>query len=158
MGHRNPQAIVMDSNGHIYAHEHGPKGGDEINIILPGKNYGWPVITRGEEYSGKTISTIESAPGMEPPLINWTPSIAPSGMTWYGNTQFKDWQGDLLLVSLKEQKVRRIDLQNGKALSDTEVLTDIRERMRDIRTGPDGSLYILTDEEQGKLLKISMGE
>lgn len=155
MGHRNPQAIVIDNDGQIYAHEHGPKGGDEINVILPAKNYGWPVITRGVEYNGETISTLQSAPGMELPLVNWTPSIAPGGMTWYSGGDFKSWNGDLLVVSLKEQKVRRIELNNGKVINETQVLADVRERMRDIRTAPDGSLYILTDEQNGKLLRIS---
>lgn len=158
MGHRNPQALVISADGQIYANEHGPKGGDEINLIEPKNNYGWPVVTRGVEYNGDTISDLKNAPGMQLPLVNWTPSIAPGGMAWYGGQQFKNWAGDLLVVSLKEQKVRRIDLENSKVVSDTHVLENIDERMRDIRIGPDGSIYILTDEKRGKLLKVSSTE
>ena len=155
MGHRNPQGVVITDAGLIYANEHGPKGGDEINLVEKGKNYGWPVITKGREYSGAVITELESAPGMELPIVDWTPSIAPGGMAWYDGDEFPGLQGDLIAVSLKQKKVRRIDLEDGQVLSDTVIFPSIDERMRDVRTGPDGAIYILTDEENGKLLKVT---
>ena len=154
-GHRNAQAIVATADGRVYAHEHGPKGGDEINQILPGKNYGWPVITQGIDYNGASITPFKEYPGMEQPLVDWTPSIAPSGMTFYSGNLFPLWQGDLIAVSLKEQYVRRIDLDGARVVSDQRILPEIKARMRDIRTGPDGALYILTDGEDGKLLRVT---
>ena len=146
-GHRNQQAIVVSSDGTVYANEHGPQGGDEINLIQPGNNYGWPVITYGIDYNGAQITPFTQYAGMQQPLVNWTPSIAPSGMT--------EWQGDLYTVSLKQKSVRRVQLANGKLVSDQRVFPKLEVRLRDIRSGPDGALYILTDGKDGKLLRIS---
>lgn len=153
-GHRNPQAIVLTDQGDVYAHEHGPQGGDEINHIQASKNYGWPVLTKGREYSGAVISTLDSAPGMEPPLVNWTPSIAPGGMAFYAGSQFPELQGDLLVASLKQGTIRRIDLEAGNVLSDTQIFPKVSGRMRDIRSGPDGAIYVLV-ASRGELLKIT---
>ena len=157
MGHRNPQAIVLANDGTVYAHEHGPRGGDEVNVIKPGNNYGWPVLTRGREYNGATISTLTEKEGMQLPLVDWTPSIAPSGMTIYYGDEFPAWEGDLLAVSLKQKSVRRIDLDASgiKVRSDTRAFPEVNQRLRDIRTGPDGAIYILTDGDNGKLLRVS---
>jgi glucose/arabinose dehydrogenase len=155
LGHRNQQAISVAPNGKVYAHEHGPEGGDEINVIEKGNNYGWPVITYGNDYDGASITPYTEYAGMQQPFVDWTPSIAPAGMTYYTGDQFPEWQGDLFAVSLKQKSVRRIDLENGKVISDTPIFPELDQRMRDIRTGPDGVLYVLTDGNNGKLLRIS---
>jgi glucose/arabinose dehydrogenase len=155
IGHRNMQAIVVAPDGSVYSNEHGPQGGDEINIIRPGMNYGWPVITQGIDYNFASISPYKEYPGMLQPLVDWTPSIAPAGMTYYTGSQFPQWQGDLFVVSLAEKSVRRIDLNEGLVVSDQRIFKELDQRMRDIRTGPDGAIYILTDGEEGKLLKVS---
>ena len=155
MGHRNEQAILVTNDGVVYENEHGPKGGDEINVIKAGQNYGWPIITRGVDYNGAQITPFTEYEGMQQPFVDWTPSIAPSGMTYYDGNLFPEWKGDLFTVSLSQQSVRRVDLENGVAVSDERVFTELNQRMRDIRTGPDGAIYILTDGENGKLLRIS---
>lgn len=155
MGHRNPQALLITPDGLVFSHEHGPQGGDEINLVKAKQNYGWPVVTRGREYNDDIISELDNAPGMTLPIVDWTPSIAPSGMTYYQGQEFPEWQGDLLAVSLKQNRVRRIDLENGQVISDQAIWPSIDQSMRDIRTGPDGAIYILTDEEDGKILRIS---
>lgn len=155
MGHRNMQAIVAAPDGTIFNNEHGPQGGDEVNIIQPGLNYGWPVITRGIDYNFASITPFTEYPGMQQPLVDWTPSIAPAGMTYYSGSQFPQWQGDLFAVSLAQKSVRRIDLEQNKVVSDQRIFPELDQRMRDIRTGPDGALYVLTDGKEGKLLRIS---
>jgi len=154
-GHRNMQAILVTPDGTIYENEHGPKGGDEINVIRSGLNYGWPVATYGIDYNGASITPFTRHPGMKQPLVNWTPSIAPSGMTYYQGKQFPQWQGNLFAVSLAQGSVRRINLDGEKVVSDQRVFPELDQRLRDIRTGPDGALYILTDGGNGKLLRIS---
>lgn len=158
-GHRNPQGIVVDpATGLVFASEHGARGGDELNLIEPGKNYGWPVITLGVDYSGAKISPYTSYPGMEQPLYHWTPSIAPAGMTLYRGDLFPDWRGDIFLTSLVYAHVERVDM-DGLKVRGTEVLFDeIDARIRDIRTGPDGALYILSeanDETGGKIWRVT---
>lgn len=154
-GHRNPQAILVSpADGSIFQHEHGPRGGDELNRIVAGRNYGWPVITYGRDYSGARISPFEAYPGMEQPLLHWTPSIAPAGMTLYDGTLFPEWRGDLFVAALAERSIRRIDLDNGTVVGQEVLFDDLGERMRDIRTGPDGALYVLTDSANGRVLRI----
>nr|WHW29600.1 putative PQQ-dependent sugar dehydrogenase [uncultured bacterium] len=155
LGHRNQQALLVSPRGVVFEHEHGPRGGDEINIIEPGLNYGWPVITRGVDYNGAGITPYTEYDGMQQPYVDWTPSIAPAGMTYYEGTMFPEWQGDLFVVSLAQKSVRHIDLQQGKFVSDNRIFPELDRRMRDIRTGPDGALYILTDGENGNLLRVS---
>ena len=155
MGHRNMQAIVAAPDGTIFNNEHGPQGGDEVNIIQPGLNYGWPVITRGIDYNFASITPFTQYPGMQQPLVDWTPSIAPAGMTYYTGNQFPEWQGDLFAVSLAQKSVRHIDLDQNRVVSEQRIFPELDQRMRDIRTGPDGALYILTDGKEGKLLRIS---
>ncbi|MBS4700810.1 PQQ-dependent sugar dehydrogenase [Aeromonas media] len=156
LGHRNMQgAALRPVSQQFWAHEHGPQGGDEVNLILPGHNYGWPVVTFGEEYGGGKIGVGQSAPGMTPPLWVWVPSIAPSGMTFYQGALFKEWQGDLLVGALRGQALLRLRLAGDKIISEERLLTDLGERIRTIREGADGALYLLTDSGKGRLLKLT---
>ncbi|GIU68121.1 PQQ-dependent sugar dehydrogenase [Candidatus Phycosocius spiralis] len=155
-GHRNVQGIARDpATGTLYANEHGPKGGDEVNVIQPGKNYGWPVITYGVDYSGAPISLENKKAGMEQPLVYWVPSIAPSSMVFYTGDLFKAWKGDLLVTALAGQHIRRIDLEAGTVMGQESLLTERQERYRDIIQAPDGSLIVLTDDPEGKVLRLT---
>lgn len=163
-GHRNAQAILYDpETDRIISHEHGPRGGDEVNIIEPGVNYGWPITTFGIDYSGAIISPYETYPGMRDPIVVWDPSIAPAGMTLYRGDMFPEWQGDLLIATLQPGNadtasghIRIVDLnENGLPQGQTVILGDLGARMRDIRTAPDGSLYVLTDANNGSVIRLS---
>lgn len=157
-GHRNVQGIAFDSaTNTLYEHEHGPKGGDEINIIAPGKNYGWPVITYGVDYSGAPISLKNKQEGMEQPITYWVPSIAPSGMVFYTGDMFPAWKGDLIVTALAGQHVRRVNLERGVVASQETYLTDRGERYRQIVQASDGSLLVLTDDDNGKVLRLTPG-
>ena len=155
-GHRNPQGMVFDPvTGHILIHEHGAKGGDEVNILSPGANYGWPVITYGTDYDGSKIGTGTAAPGMKQPEIYWDPSIAPSGMAVYTGKLFPDWQGDLFVGALAGQHLRRLERDSDGTIVSQEVLLKNRiGRIRDVRQGLDGALYLLTDEAKGALFRL----
>ncbi len=154
-GHRSPQGLVLDdATGIVYMHEHGAQGGDELNAILPALNYGWPAATKGINYSGAYVSPLQSAPGIEEPLTYWVPSIAPSGLAIYDGAAFPQWQGDLFVGALVDQEVRHLRIESGKVVSEVAVFTEIGARIRDIRVGPDGFLYILTDSESGKVLRV----
>ncbi len=155
-GHRNPQGIVFDpETGLVWSHEHGPRGGDELNLIRAGENYGWPVATHGVDYSGAKVTPYTSRPGMVDPKIDWTPSIAPAGMSQYRGALFAGWEGDLLVASLVERSIRRIQLDNDQVISDEIVPLDIDRRLREIQVGPDGALYILTDHADGQVLRVT---
>ncbi len=153
-GHRNPQGAAINPwSGKLWTHEHGPQGGDEINIPQAGRNYGWPVITYGEQYGGGKIGEgITSKDGMEQPLHYWVPSIAPSGMAFYNAAHFPQWQGNLFVGSLKFGQLVRLQLNGDKIVS--EQRWDIGRRVRDVRQGPDGYLYLLTDESDGQILRV----
>lgn len=153
-GHRNLQGAAINPwSGKLWTHEHGPQGGDEINIPLPGRNYGWPVITYGEQYGGGKIGEgITHKDGMEQPIHYWVPSIAPSGMAFYNATRFPQWQGNLFVGSLKFGQLVRLQLDGEKVVS--EQRWDIGRRVRDVRLGPDGYLYLLTDESDGQILRV----
>jgi len=152
-GHRNAQGITIDPETKtVYSNEHGSRGGDELNIIERGKNYGWPEVTYSNEYWGPKISEVTSRADVQDPLIVWTPSKAPSGLAFYTGDIFPEWRGDLFSGALKYQHVRRIDLEQGKVVKQRTL--DIGARVRDVRQGPDGYLYVLTDEADGKLLRI----
>ena len=154
-GHRNVQGIaVHPSTGELWAHEHGPMGGDEINLLRAGANYGWPLVTFGKDYSGATISDRTAAPGTEQPLLNWTPSIAPSGMAFYPGGAFERWAGNLFVGSLKFMHVRRLVLDGEQVIAQEELLRENRERIRDVRVGPDGLVYVLTDEREGRVIRL----
>lgn len=155
-GHRSPQGLAVDSaTGLIYQSEHGPKGGDEINLITAGNNYGWPIVSYGLDYSGAYISPYTQRKGITDPLLNWTPSTATSGLAVYRGSAFADWQGDLLAGGLVEKSLRRVDMENGKVVGQEILLREVDERIRDVRIGPDGLIYVLTDSADGKLLRLS---
>ncbi|WP_421784846.1 PQQ-dependent sugar dehydrogenase [Hyphobacterium sp.] len=161
-GHRNPQGLLYDAeSGRIYQHEHGPRGGDEINIIEPGINYGWPIATYGVDYSGAIISPYETYEGTRQPLLYWDRSIAPAGMTLHRGTMFPEWNGDLLIAALRpgdaetqSGHLRVVDLdEDGQPAGQSVYLGERGQRVRDVRTAPDGSVYVLTD--QGAVLRLS---
>ena len=146
-GHRNPQSLtVHPETGEIWETEHGPRGGDEINIIEPGKNYGWPVITYGINYNGTQITEEVSKPGMEQPLHYWVPSIAPSGMAFITGDNYPGWEGDLLVGSLKFMRVQHVDLDGKEVIGENKVLNNFG-RVRDLRMGPDGWVYASVEGE-----------
>ena len=155
-GHRNVQGIVYDAeNDRVYTNEHGPRGGDELNLTEKGKNYGWPVATYGIDYSGARISPYTEREGTEQPLTYWVPSIAPSGMAIYYGDKFPQWQGDLFVSALMPGDVRRIDVQEfGLGLEET-LFAELEERIRQIAAGPDGYLYLLTDNTDGRVLRVT---
>lgn len=156
-GHRNPQGLVFDAeNDVIYEHEHGPRGGDEVNILKAGANYGWPVITYGIDYSGAIISPFTEREGMEQPVVHYTPSIAASGFALYHGDKFPEWEGDLFVGALAGQHVRRIDVAaDGSFGEQTELFTELGKRIRDVRAGPDGFLYVLTDRDDASVYRVS---
>ena len=155
-GHRNQLSIVVDRNsGKIYQTEHGPRGGDELNLIEAGHNYGWPIATYGIDYSGARISPYTEYDGTKQPLVQWTPSIGPSGMTIYQGSQFPDWQGDIFVTSLIFNKIIHIEMENGMPGQQSDMFSEIDDRLRDIRTGDDGALYILSEGDNGKLWRVS---
>ena len=154
-GHRNPQGATIGPDGKLWMHEHGPQGGDEINLPQPGRNYGWPVITYGENYGGGKIGEGTTRAGMEQPLHQWTPSIAPSGMAFLTSTRYgRAWQGSLFVGSLKFGTLHRLEMVGGKVQKEERLLQGNGERIRDVRQGPDGLLYLLTDSPQGRLLRL----
>ncbi|ASJ70702.1 Soluble aldose sugar dehydrogenase YliI [Granulosicoccus antarcticus IMCC3135] len=155
-GHRNPQAIVVHPDtGKVLSHEHGPAGGDEVNRMEPGLNYGWPIATYGDDYSGAAISPFTHYPGTEQPLLHWTPSIAPAGMAIGHGDAFPALQGDWLVAALKAREVRRVHINEDQSLTQQSLLTELGKRLRDIRVASDGTLYILTDSSEGKVLHVT---
>ena len=152
-GHRNPQGMVV-VNGVPYAHEHGSRGGDELNRIEPGANYGWPLTTGGIDYTYARITPFRSLPGIQPPLLEWTPSIAPAGLTWYDGALFPAWRGSLLVAALKERSVRRVPLVGGTPGPQDILFQELGERIRDVRAGPEGAIYLLTDSPTGRVLRV----
>jgi aldose sugar dehydrogenase len=155
-GHRNAQgAAIEPATGLLWTVEHGAQGGDEINRPEAGRNYGWPVITYGKDYDDSKIGEGTAKAGMEQPLHYWDPSIAPSGLAFYEGAMFPQWKGDLLVGALKGQKLVRLDVENGKIVGEEAMLTDLGERIRDVRVGPDGAVYLLTDNPQGRVLRVT---
>lgn len=156
-GHRNVQgAAIHPDTGELWTIEHGPQGGDEVNIPKAGKNYGWPTITYGEDYGGGEIGIGTHKEGMEQPYYYWLPSIATAGSIFYTGDQFKHWQRDLLVTALRGQMIARLDLEEGRMIHEERLFDgDIDFRIRDIEQGPDGMLYILSDEDNGRLIKLS---
>ncbi|WP_374302938.1 PQQ-dependent sugar dehydrogenase [Ferrovibrio sp.] len=158
-GHRNIQGMARHpqtgpQSGRVWLHEHGARGGDEINIPERGRNYGWPVITHGVDYSGAKIGIGSEAPGMEQPLLHWTPSIAPSGMAFYGGSRIPAWRGNLFVGSLNSFLLMRVVLDGTRVVKQERLLAGLDERIRDVRDGPDGYLYIATDNADGRILRI----
>lgn len=153
-GHRNPQGLVINpTTGVIWEHEHGPQGGDELNIVEKGKNYGWPLITYGIDYDDSIISKDTARTGLEQPVLYWKPSIAPCGMAFVTSDKFKDWKGDLLVGSLKFNYLQHLVIKDNKVIK-KEIIFEKIGRVRDIRQGPDGNIYVVV-EDSGSILKIS---
>ncbi|WP_100643834.1 PQQ-dependent sugar dehydrogenase [Alteromonas facilis] len=155
LGHRNAQGLEVDSTSNlIYLNEHGPAGGDEINILRAGQNYGWPVVTQGKDYSGANITPFDDYPGMRAPIVNWTPSIAPSSMTVVHGDLYSALEGDLLVTSLAAKRLYWVRIVNQKSVFAMPVVDDLQQRLRDIHMGLDGAVYILTDGPEASILKM----
>ncbi len=154
-GHRSPQGLLIMDDGTVYMNEHGPAGGDEINLIEVGKNYGWPVIGYGLDYTGARVSPFTEMEGMEQPLKYWVPSIAPANMDLYTGDLFPAWQGDFLIAGLVPGDVRRIDREGGEIVGEEILFADLESRIRAVQMAPDGSLYLLTDGAGGKVLRVT---
>jgi glucose/arabinose dehydrogenase len=164
IGHRSPQGLAeQPDTGAIWEHEHGPLGGDEINVLVAGANYGWPLVSYGTDYDGTQITETGATAqaGLEPPLVYWVPSIAPSGLAFYTGDVFAAWQGNALVGSMMRGRVRgsghlqRLTFEGGKAITREPLLLELRQRIRDVVQGPDGLIYVLTDENPGVLLRLS---
>jgi aldose sugar dehydrogenase len=154
-GHRNPLGLIRDPrNGAIWLHEMGPRGGDEMNLITPGSNYGWPRATWGIDYDGTIISADQQAEGVTDPVVIWNPSISPSGLALYQGDAFPDWSGDFFLGALSARHLRRVRIRDGVPLLQEILLHDRETRIRDVREGPDGFLYLLTDLEDGEVWRL----
>jgi glucose/arabinose dehydrogenase len=156
-GLRNAQGLAFNpADGKLWEQEHGPQGGDEINIIEKGKNYGWPKVSYGRNYDGTPVGTGKSRmPGMQDPVWHWTPSIAPSGMAFYTGELFPGWKGSLVNGALKFELLSRLTLKGDSAVKEERLLQGLRERIRDVRQGPDGALYLLTDNGAGRILRVT---
>jgi glucose/arabinose dehydrogenase len=155
-GNRNVQGAALDAKGRLWEVEHGPQGGDELNQIQMGRDYGWPTISYGEEYSGKSINdNLSQAPEMEQPQYYWDPVIGPSGMIFHSGRMFPEYKGNILVGGLRVQSLVRLVMDGDKVVGEERLLTDRKERIRDVVEGPDGAIYLLTDDVDGKLLKVT---
>jgi len=155
VGHRNPQGAAINPNsGKLWINEHGARGGDELNVILPGYNYGWPIISYGIHYSGSKIGIGTHKSGMEQPIYYWDPSIAPSGLTFYTGNVFSKWRGNAFIGALKSRFLVRLTLNGEKVISEEHILRSLNERIRSVVNGPDGCIYLLVDNDPGKIFKI----
>ena len=156
LGHRNPLGLaVHPESGLVFQNENGPQGGDEINVLKPGANYGWPIVSQGRDYSGRYYPAHHERPGFEPPFIQWNPAVALSGMTFYTGDKFPKWKGHIFVGSLSYAHLERVPLnERGEPRSREWMLVDLKQRIRDVRQGPDGLLYVLTDHAYGALLRI----
>ena len=155
VGHRNIQAAAFDGSGQLWEIEHGTRGGDELNRIEKGKNYGWAEVGYGVEYSGSPLPGPTARAGTEQPVYYWDAVIAPSGAQFYTGDAFPAWRGNLFIGALKEQRLVRLSIQNGRVTGEEHLLADRRRRIRDVKQGPDGALYVVTDDTSGELWRIS---
>ena len=156
LGHRNIQASAFDAEGRFWEIEHGTRGGDELNLVEKGKNYGWPIVAYGEEYAETRIAgSVTHREGFEQPVYYWDPVIAPSGAQFYSGRAFPAWRGSLFIGALKEKRLVRLTLGNGRVTGEEHLLVDRGQRIRDVREGPDGALYVVTDEDSGELWRIA---
>lgn len=154
-GHRNPQGMAMHpGTGRIWLVEHGPRGGDELNLLKAGANYGWPRATHGIDYSGSTISPSKSLPGMEDPVRVWVPSISPSGLAFYTGDRFPGWKGSVFTGALSDNALIRIELDGDRYVGEERLLVDLLPYIRDVRQGPDGLLYVVTHTDSGGLYRL----
>ena len=155
LGHRNVQAAALNpATGELWTVEHGARGGDEVNIPGKGRNYGWPVISYGVHYSGEKIGEGTRKPGLEQPAFYWDPSVAPSGMAFYTGDKFPAWRGSILVGALAGKLVSRLETNGNKVTGEERMLQNLGERIRDVRQGPDGFIYLLTDSSQGRILRM----
>lgn len=152
LGHRNSQGLAIDKDGELWQSEFGPLGGDEINIIEAGKNYGWPIITYGREYSGEAIGEGYRKSGMQQPIVYYVPSLSPSGISFYEGDKFPRWKGNLFVAALSGQQLRRLVIEDNRVIFQEPLLADLKWRFRHVREGKDGFLYFSTD--QGKLVRM----
>jgi len=156
LGHRNIQSAAFDENGRLWTVEHGARGGDELNLIEKGKNYGWAVVSYGEEYSGEPLAgAVTQKEGYEQPVYYWDPVIAPSGAQFYTGNAFPAWRGSLFIGGLVSQRLVRLVIKDNRVIGEEHLLSDRGQRIRDVRQGPDGALYVVTDENNGELWKIT---
>jgi len=156
LGHRNIQSATFDEQGRLWTVEHGPKGGDELNLIEKGKNYGWAVVAYGEEYSGEPIpGAVTQKEGYQQPIYYWDPVIAPSGMQVYTGAAFSAWRGSIFIGGLASQKLVRLVIKDNRVVGEEHLLADRGQRIRDVRQGSDGLLYVVTDESNGELWRIT---
>src|SRR5690606_7434990 len=157
LGHRNIQSAAFDDQGRLWTIEHGTRGGDELNLIERGNNYGWPDQAYGIEYSGDALPGVPEPSDLphEQPVYYWDPVIAPSGAEWYSGSAFPEWQGSLFIGGLRSMRLVRLEVDGNRVTGEEHLLTDREARIRDVREGPDGLLYLVTDAENGELLKIA---
>jgi glucose/arabinose dehydrogenase len=156
IGHRSEEGLAFDSKGQLWEVEDGPRGGDELNLILPGRNYGWPVIVHGIDYPGETIGEgLVEKPGMEQPIYYWDPVIAPSGLAFYKGSLFPQWKNSVFVGGLRGTAVYRLELNGHRVVAEEPLLSDLNLRIRDVRVGPEGALYVLSDGPGAKLLKLT---
>ncbi|HVM46159.1 MAG TPA: PQQ-dependent sugar dehydrogenase, partial [Candidatus Thermoplasmatota archaeon] len=154
-GHRNVQAAAFDGDGRLWVVDHGPQGGDELNLIKEGLNYGWPRVTFGEEYSGKPVpNAVTEHPDYESPIYYWDPVIAPSGAIFYTGDAFPEWRGSLFVGALRDRRLVRLEIAQERVRGEEHLLLDRRQRIRDVQQGPDGTLYLVTDERNGAVLRL----
>lgn len=166
LGHRSPQGLaVHPETGAVWENEHGPLGGDEINIVAPGRNYGWPLVTYGKDYDGTPVSDLTSRADLEPPLMYWVPSIAISGLSFYTGDAFAEWRGNAFVGSMMQGRIRwtghiqRVTFNEaGQPITREPILVELRQRVRDVQPGPDGFLYVLTDQNPGVILRLEPAE
>ncbi len=159
LGHRNVQGITISPDGAVWTVEHGTRGGDEVNLDRAGLNYGWPDVAYGVEYRGAAINAgITAREGTEQPVYYWDPSIAPGGMTLYDGAMFPGWRGNLLVAILKDKHIARLVLDGNRVVGEERLLTDLRERVRDVAVGPDGAVWAITDETDGKLVRLAAAD
>jgi aldose sugar dehydrogenase len=155
LGHRNILSAALDGQNRLWIAEMGPRGGDELNLIEAGKDYGWPAIGYGEEYSGERIHDSPQGPGMEQPVYYWDPVISPSGMIIYSGDLFPEWRGDFFIGGLSRQALVRLVVKDDRVVGEEWLLRDLNERIREVVQGPDGALYVLTDAREGRVLKLT---
>jgi glucose/arabinose dehydrogenase len=155
-GHRNVQGVAVQPNGAVWTIEHGTRGGDEINLEKPGANYGWPEVSYGIEYNGQPGPWVTAREGTEQPVYYWDPVIAPGGAAFYQGAMFPGWDGDLLVAGLKDKQLARLVIENDRVVGEERLLTDLGERIRDVAVAPDGAVWVITDQDDGKLVRLSV--